>query len=440
MLGSMDATPTSRSSYRRPSSFYRSSSTSINQLAVGINNIDFGALQQQMTNGNNRQPAPPTASATVDMSLYGRRTSRSNQNPSGVYVSVGPPPAPAATSSSVTLAAAAAAAAAAATSSSSVPPLRSCLVVRGGPEAVDTTSLAVEVNGNGCTSSDCCNHWGTSTEGPTSPLSVTDSDGPLSPASRAAKKRVVFADAKGLSLTQIKMMTEPSDCPPRWTAEFLEQVTGGASPEVGADRWELTFAQPASDYLEFRSRLDLQNLSLENVVVQEANQQLVGTIKVKNLAFDKQVTVRATFDNWLSHRDFAATFAPSGLQGASGTQAISLFDTFSFQVPIPAANSTTNRIQFCIRFSSEAGEFWDNNQGKNYVLVKADPLRNKSDQANNNNNSQNSNNNNKAAGNNHSRSPLSPPGKYNDILSAKGVDHWTEFSSWNHLVNDSPYW
>ena len=28
------------------------------------------------------------------------------------------------------------------------------------------------------------------------------------------------------------MMKEPSDYPPRWTAEFLEQVTGGALAEV----------------------------------------------------------------------------------------------------------------------------------------------------------------------------------------------------------------
>ena len=50
--------------------------------------------------------------------------------------------------------------------------------------------------------------------------------------------------------------------------------------DVGADRWELTFSQPASDYLEFRNRLDQQNVSLENVVVREADQQLVGSIKV----------------------------------------------------------------------------------------------------------------------------------------------------------------
>jgi len=320
--------------------------------------------------------------------------------------------------------------------------LRSCLVVRPEP-------LSVEVNGN-----DSLTDWSTSE--PTSPLSLADSDGPLSPASRA-KKRVVFADAKGLSLTQIKMMTEPSDCPPRWTAEFLEQVTGGAHVDVGADRWELTFSQPASDYLEFRNRLDQQNLSLENVVVREADQQLAGSIKVKNLAFTKQVTVRITFDNWLSFRDFLAVFAPSGLQGASGTQAISLFDTFAFQVPIPVS-ATTNRMQFCIRFRSDAGEFWDNNQGKNYVLVKADPLKkllNSSspgaalaDAANNNSSSSSSSSNLRTANNNtnntssrlNSASRLTFDKFSSDIMSPKG-DYWSDFPSWNRFVNDdSPYW
>jgi len=318
--------------------------------------------------------------------------------------------------------------------------LRSCLVVRG-PEP-----LSVEVNGNG---SDSVTDWSEASE-PTSPLSL-DSDGPLSPASRAAKKRVVFADAKGLSLTQIKMMTEPSDCPPRWTAEFLEQVTGGAHVDVGADRWELTFSQPASDYLEFRNRLDQQNLSLENVVLREADQQLVGSIKVKNLAFTKQVTVRITFDNWISFRDFLATFAPCGLQGASGQQAISLFDTFSFQIPIPAS-ATMNRMQFCIRFKSDAGEFWDNNQGKNYVLVKADPLKNKPAAAAELNNTSNTNyqRNNNNHNNNNSSSSSAAAAKLNtrmtfdkfstDIISPKG-DYWSDFPSWNRFVNDdSPYW
>ena len=85
---------------------------------------------------------------------------------------------------------------------------------------------------------------------------------------------------------------------------------------MASDRWELTFAQPACDYLDFRSRLDLQSVSLENAVVDEADGHLVGTIKVQNLSFSKTVTVRITFDNWASHTDVDATFSsPGSIQG-----------------------------------------------------------------------------------------------------------------------------
>lgn len=287
-------------------------------------------------------------------------------------------------------------------------PLRSCLVIR--PEVIDTAPT------NETASND--------EEEPT----IDDDQVPTSPSRTSAKKRVVFADAKGLSLTQVKMMTEPSDCPPRWTAEFLEQVTGGASAEVGADRWELTFAQPASDYLDFRSRLERQNVSLENVVVNDADQQLIGTVKVKNLSYSKQVTIRVTFDAWQSHTDVEATFAPCGLQNSPSNGTISLFDTFSFKVQIPA-QVASNKIQFCVRFTCDAGEFWDNNIGRNYVIVKPveKPVKNKTTAI--------------------SRPPLNrhlkaAAKKCPDIYSQspRKVDLWSDFASWNHLVNDSPYW
>ena len=297
-------------------------------------------------------------------------------------------------------------------------PLRSCLVVR--TDAVESSPQDVAA--------------ATASE-PSTPVGE-DAAEPASPTKM--KKRVVFADAKGLSLTQVKTMTEPSDCPPRWTAEFLEQVTGGASAEVAADRWELTFAQPASDYLDFRSRLDKQNLSLENVLVQEANQQLVGTVKVKNLSFSKQVTIRVTFDNWASQTDVEATFVPSGPQGATSLAAINLFDTFSFKISIPVV-VPSNRIQFCIRFKSDTGEFWDNNMGKNYVVIKPIIESIKISGTSPILGGNNTGFINGLTANSRSLRPLSS--KYSDLMSSNSkVDYWAEFASWNHLVNDSPYW
>ena len=63
---------------------------------------------------------------------------------------------------------------------------------------------------------------------------------------------MVFADDKGLSLTQIRIMSEPSNVPPLWSIEFLAQVTQGLiSPEL-TEEWTINFRQPASDYLDFR--------------------------------------------------------------------------------------------------------------------------------------------------------------------------------------------
>lgn len=66
-------------------------------------------------------------------------------------------------------------------------------------------------------------------------------------------KRVVFADDKGLELTQVKIMSEPSNVPPYWTLQFLAEVTHGLiSPVAVTEQWAVDFKQPASDYLEFR--------------------------------------------------------------------------------------------------------------------------------------------------------------------------------------------
>jgi len=85
------------------------------------------------------------------------------------------------------------------------------------------------------------------------------------------------------------MMTEPSSAPPRWSMQFLAQVTRGVTAEAAPEPWEMKFAQPASDYLAFRSRLDTCNVSLENVIVRESEQVLHGTVKVRNLTFHKEV-------------------------------------------------------------------------------------------------------------------------------------------------------
>lgn len=59
------------------------------------------------------------------------------------------------------------------------------------------------------------------------------------------------------------------------------QVTGGAKAEAVADQWELAFAQPASDYIGMKARLERDNVCLENVMIKETEGNIAGTVKVR---------------------------------------------------------------------------------------------------------------------------------------------------------------
>jgi protein phosphatase 1 regulatory subunit 3A/B/C/D/E len=84
--------------------------------------------------------------------------------------------------------------------------------------------------------------------------SVSDSseDDDIVEKPRKFKKRVIFADDKGLELEQVKIMSEPSTQPPTWSLQFLAHVTQGMISPVPQEQWTIDFRQPASDYLEFR--------------------------------------------------------------------------------------------------------------------------------------------------------------------------------------------
>lgn len=66
------------------------------------------------------------------------------------------------------------------------------------------------------------------------------------------KKKVVFADDQGHALTEIRIMSEPSNVPPLWSLEFLAHVTQGMVSPDPVEQWTVAFRQPASDYLDFR--------------------------------------------------------------------------------------------------------------------------------------------------------------------------------------------
>lgn len=74
----------------------------------------------------------------------------------------------------------------------------------------------------------------------------------IQPTVNRKKKRVIFADDKGLKLEHVKIMSEASNQPPVWSLQFLAHVTQGMISPVPQELWTIDFRQPASDYLEFK--------------------------------------------------------------------------------------------------------------------------------------------------------------------------------------------
>ncbi|ENN80584.1 protein phosphatase 1 regulatory subunit 3B isoform X2 [Dendroctonus ponderosae] len=242
------------------------------------------------------------------------------------------------------------------------------------------------------------------------------------------KKKVVFADDKGMSLTHVRVMTEPSNVPPLWSVKFLAEVTQGNTTEAEAHKepWEVTFPQPASDYVAFRKKLDELKVSLENVIVKDGEDQIIGTVKVQNLSFHKEVFVRSSCDNWKTNEDSFCNYVPNNI--AVGLTYI-VFDTFSFKINL---TPKSRRLEFCVCYKTDGKEYWDSNNGCNYVLIKKTPapiyrslshnsLFNKTD---------------KKTAVNKIKSSIN---SCMDISRAK-LDTWSQFASWNHLENSAPYW
>ncbi|XP_031734671.1 protein phosphatase 1 regulatory subunit 3C-B-like [Anarrhichthys ocellatus] len=201
---------------------------------------------------------------------------------------------------------------------------------------------------------------------PTSTLAATEV---VCPAWMRRKKSVVFADSRGLALTAIHVFNEAEDDILTELQFHLIEVEGAATgPHLGDNKdaadcgsgLVLDFTQPAADYLDLRNRLKAQQVCLETCSVRE--RLLSGTVQVRNLCFDKSVSVRITFDSWRSFLDISCLYL-NNVYGCPDT------DTFSFSVLIPEVLEPSNRVEFCIQYQTQDHTFWDNNHGNNYRLV-----------------------------------------------------------------------
>lgn len=305
-------------------------------------------------------------------------------------------------------------------------------------------------------------HWSSTTEG-------TNSSQNQSISLNTSKKRVSFADVCGKELYSVRTMQEPSNCPPKLTSKIVQyflnrefsssqtdvynQITSSfqmqqnnfmnnclqqRDPFFNTKRnyeygisaqnytndvnqlkgsiavYSLNFAQPAGDYFRFRKRIEERCVSLENVLLNGF--QINGTIKVKNICFEKNVFLRCSFNKWKTYEDYPAIYVPcdyysssSVLSSSPTSSSLSAafydtnhstyqpqqhkeYDTFRFEFTLPKeakpeivdklsiqksrsyTSNITASIEFCICYQSGAGdsykEYWDSNNDSNYEILQ----------------------------------------------------------------------
>eukprot|EP00095_Tigriopus_kingsejongensis_P012103 maker-scaffold747_size103044-snap-gene-0.19 protein:Tk12103 transcript:maker-scaffold747_size103044-snap-gene-0.19-mRNA-1 annotation:"glycogen-binding subunit 76a-like isoform x1" len=206
--------------------------------------------------------------------------------------------------------------------------------------------------------------------------------GKTPPRTPGERKIVRFADVFGLDLIDVKTFLDEVPKVPKCAFRYLTNVelsdiesengsvesTGQSAkkfhtlPPIPPRQPTTTlvpmFTQPGS-FSNFFDLLKVKKVCLENAFTAH-RAAIQGTIRVRNISFQKTVGVRYSYNDWQTSVDIAARYLNDSCDGIS--------DKFTFYILLPAPLYAGHKLQFCIRYQTDTEEFWDNNDGGNYVF------------------------------------------------------------------------
>lgn len=186
---------------------------------------------------------------------------------------------------------------------------------------------------------------------------------PHTPPGNPSRKSVRFADALGLDLETVKHILEMDSCPSSPMPVLLDSPLHGS--QTNSKSVHMCFEQPGGRP-DFLQRVCQQNICLENVMVSDMT--VIGTIKVRNLDFCKEVRVRYSWDNWTTHANIMARYVAGSCDGPT--------DRFSFGFTIPRRYvGVGDKVFFAVFYKVAGQEYWDNNNGYNYMLLIEEEVR-----------------------------------------------------------------
>jgi len=154
--------------------------------------------------------------------------------------------------------------------------------------------------------------------------------------------------------------------------EFPFGYDESGRPRQQPFEWEIRLPNFPTDT---RARESLP-VRVERVFLSSDNKNLVGAITVQNLAYQKSVVARFTLDYWKTTSEVIAAYSHDVRRRQDDGR-----DRFNFSIElVDLANLENKTMFFCIRYSVNGQDYWDNNNGINYqvdFIKKAKPLHGK---------------------------------------------------------------
>ncbi|CUM64160.1 uncharacterized protein PRCAT00001752001 [Priceomyces carsonii] len=150
-----------------------------------------------------------------------------------------------------------------------------------------------------------------------------------------------------------------------WDDDEISDITSDTSSDDenilnGPPRVKYDIAY--TDLKPAKNIYDKQDLAcyLQSVKLTSDRTTLTGLIMVKNLAFEKHLSIKLSPDNWnscliLNNVNYSKSFASIG------------FDQFKFQIPLTNMPRSIN-LEIVIKYEVLGSTFWDNNKGHNYHI------------------------------------------------------------------------
>jgi len=108
--------------------------------------------------------------------------------------------------------------------------------------------------------------------------------------------------------------------------------------------------------------LGSSDVKLEKIGLSTDAKLIEGAVIVRNLAFEKWISVRFTFDWWQTTSEVTARYSESIPE-----YNIDRFE-YSIRVPDVTTKIEEKRLLVAIRYTAAGREIWDNNNGENYQL------------------------------------------------------------------------